>query len=62
MLRYAIYMIAAGAMITLSVFFVLRPNHDDKEIGSSHAGLMSSRCEAAPANDLIPGEQTCEKR
>jgi hypothetical protein len=54
-------MIAADVMIALSVFFALRPHHGNKEIRPSDSGLMGSKCESAPDNDLIPVEQTCEK-
>jgi hypothetical protein len=61
MLRHAISMIAAGAMIALSLFFALRPHEDNKEIGPSDSRSMGSKCQSAPDNDLIPVEYTCEK-
>jgi hypothetical protein len=57
---HAISIIAAGTMITVSVFFALRPHHDDKGIRPPIAGLIGSQCAIAPENGLIPVEQTCE--
>jgi hypothetical protein len=61
MLRHAISMVAAGLIIALSLFFALRSHHGNKEIGPPDSGLMGSKCQSVPDNDLIPAEQTCEK-
>jgi len=57
----AISIIAAGAMIALSVF-VFRPRPHDGEIWPPYAELISKQCAVAPENDLIPAECSCEKR
>ena len=61
MLRHAIFMIAAGVMMALSLFFALGPNQDNKEIRPSDSRSMGIKCQSAPDNDLIPAEYTCEK-
>jgi hypothetical protein len=61
MLRHAIFMIAAGVMIALSVFFALRPHQDNKEIRPSDSRSIGIQCHSAPDNDLMPAEYTCEK-
>jgi hypothetical protein len=58
---HAIFMIAAGTMIALSVFFALRPHPDDKGIRSPNAGLIDRQCDASPDSSLIPAEHACEK-
>jgi hypothetical protein len=57
----AISIIAAGAMIALSVF-VFRPHPHDRGIRPPYAELISKQCAVAPENDLIPAEYSCEKR
>ena len=57
----AISIIAAGAMIALSVF-VFRPHPHDRGIRPPYAELISKQCAVAPENDLVPAEYSCEKR
>jgi hypothetical protein len=59
MRRHAISIIAAGAMIALSVFFVFRVHHDDATIRPPYAGLIGNHCAATPDNGQIPTEYTC---
>ena len=59
---HAISIIAAGAMVALSVFFVFRPHQDDRGIMPRYGGLIGNQCAAAPDSDLIPTEYSCEKR
>jgi hypothetical protein len=57
----AISIIAAGAMIALSVF-VFRPHPHDRGIRPPYAELISKQCAVAPENDPIPAEYSCQKR
>jgi hypothetical protein len=55
---HAIFIIAAGTMVAMSAFLVLRAHH---KVGSSYAGLIDVQCSNPIDNELIPAEQTCEK-
>jgi hypothetical protein len=57
----AVFIIAAGAMIALSIF-VFRPHPDARGIRLPYAELIGKQCAVAPENDLIPAEYSCEKR
>jgi hypothetical protein len=50
-----------GIMITLSLFFALRPHPDDKGIRSPNRGLIDRQCDASPDSSLIPVEHACQK-
>jgi hypothetical protein len=58
---HAISIIAAGTMIAMSAFLVLRAHHNDGGVGSPYAGLIDMQCSNPADNELIPAEQTCEK-
>ena len=57
----AIYIVAAGAMMALSIF-VFRPHPHDRGISPPYAELISKQCAVAPENNLIPVEYSCEER
>jgi hypothetical protein len=56
---HAIFIIAAGTMVAMSAFLVLRAHHNDT--GSRYASLIDIQCSNPVDNELIPVEQTCEK-
>jgi hypothetical protein len=59
---HTISLIAAGAMIALSVLFVFRPPHyADKMIKPSSAKLIEDQCVATPGSGVIPLEYACRK-
>lgn len=58
---HAIFIIAAGTMMAMSAFLVLRAHHNDRDFGSPYAGLVDIQCSNPGDNELIPVEPTCEK-
>jgi hypothetical protein len=59
---HTISLIAVGAMIALSVFFVFRPPHySDKMVKPPSTELIEDQCAATPDRGLIPPEYTCER-
>ena len=59
---HTISLIAAGAMIALSVFFVFRPPHNaDKMVKPSSTELIEEQCAATPGSGVMPPEYTCKK-
>jgi hypothetical protein len=61
MRQHAIFVIAAGAMIALSVFFALRPHHIDTGVRPPYGGLIGSKCATTPDNGQMPLEYSCER-
>lgn len=57
---HPISLIAVGAMIALSVFFVFRPPHY-KMVKPPLAESIEDQCAAAPGRGLMPPEYTCER-
>jgi hypothetical protein len=58
-----ISLIAAGAMIAVSVFLVFRPRHyTDNVTKPPSAGLIDDHCGATPDNGLMAPEYTCDKQ
>jgi hypothetical protein len=55
---HALFMIAAGAMVAMSAFLVLRAHH---KVESRRAGLIDVQSSNPVDNGLMPAEQTCEK-
>jgi hypothetical protein len=61
MLLHRIFMLVAGAMVALSIFFVFRPHHSSSGIQPPHQ-LAATACEAPPETGAMPPEYSCEKR
>ena len=59
--RHAIFLIAVGAMVALSVFVTLRSHQTETTISPSYGGLISDPCVAAPDNGQIPKEYARER-
>jgi hypothetical protein len=62
MRQHAFFMIAAGAMVALSIFVVFRPHHDGRVSSPPYTGLIGDQCAATPDTPLIPVEYSCKKR
>jgi hypothetical protein len=60
MLLHRIFMLVAGAMVALSIFFVFRPHRPFSGIQLPHQ-LAAKVCEAPPETGVIPPEYGCEK-
>jgi hypothetical protein len=56
---HAISLIAAGAMIAVSVFLLFRPRHYTE---SPSTGLIDHQCAATPDHGLMAPEYTCDKQ
>lgn len=57
---HTISLVAVGAMMALSVFFVFRPPHY-KAVKPPSTKLIEHQCATTPGGDLMPPEHTCEK-
>jgi hypothetical protein len=54
-------MLVAGAMIALSIFFVLRPHQPLSGKQPPHQTLAGTGCDSHPETNLIPAEHSCDK-
>jgi hypothetical protein len=61
MLLYRIFMLVAGAMVALSIFFVFRPHRPLSGIQPPHHTLAGTGCVAPPETSAIPPKYSCEK-
>jgi hypothetical protein len=60
---HTISLIAAGAMIAVSVFLVFRLRHyTDNVTRSPSTGLIDDRCAATPDHGMMAPEYTCDKQ
>jgi hypothetical protein len=59
MQQHAIFLIAAGAIMALTVFVALRPHQTETTVGRPYGGLIADQCAATPDNGLIPVEYGC---
>jgi hypothetical protein len=62
MRQHAFFMIAAGAMVALSILLVFRPHHDGRVSSPPYTGLIGDQCAATPDTPAIPVEYSCKKR
>jgi hypothetical protein len=60
MLLHRIFMLVAGAMVALSIFFVVRPHRPSTQIQPPHQ-LAATACESPPETIAMPPEYGCEK-
>jgi hypothetical protein len=58
---HQISMLAVGAMVALSIFFVFRPHQPLNGIQPPLGTLVATECAAYPETGAIPPEYGCEK-